>query len=90
MPRPSSAMVKKGPTGGSRMHPRQNSLRDVTITTFLGLARGDASCRLSSGMDREWQFLKDHPFGIAKDPYADGFLPSFPSYCKPTIVGQDN
>jgi poly(3-hydroxybutyrate) depolymerase len=29
----------------------------------------------------QWQFCKDHPFGVAKDPY-NGTLPSsFPSYC---------
>jgi poly(3-hydroxybutyrate) depolymerase len=29
----------------------------------------------------QWQFLKDHPFGVATDPYADGLPSSFPSYC---------
>lgn len=29
----------------------------------------------------QWQFLKDHPFGVASDPYADGLPPSFPSIC---------
>jgi poly(3-hydroxybutyrate) depolymerase len=30
----------------------------------------------------QWQFCKDHPFGVTKDPY-NGMLPStFPSYCK--------
>jgi hypothetical protein len=29
----------------------------------------------------QWQFCKDHPFGVAKDPY-NGTLPSsFPTYC---------
>jgi poly(3-hydroxybutyrate) depolymerase len=29
----------------------------------------------------QWQFVKDHPFGIQTDPYADGIPSSFPSYC---------
>ncbi|MDB4990379.1 MAG: hypothetical protein JWN04_5557 [Myxococcaceae bacterium] len=30
-----------------------------------------------------WQFMKDHPFGIAESPYvAKGLPASFPSYCK--------
>lgn len=29
----------------------------------------------------QWQFLKDHPFGIKEDPYANGLPSSFPSYC---------
>jgi poly(3-hydroxybutyrate) depolymerase len=30
----------------------------------------------------QWQFLKDHPFGVSEDPYASGLPASFPSYCK--------
>lgn len=33
----------------------------------------------------QWQFLKDHPYGITTDPYANGLPSSFPSYC--TKVG---
>ena len=29
----------------------------------------------------QWQFLKDHPFGVRPSPYADGLPPSFPEYC---------
>lgn len=29
----------------------------------------------------QWQFVKDHPFGISQDPYADGLPSSFPTYC---------
>ena len=29
----------------------------------------------------QWQFCKDHPFGLAGDPYRNGLPPSFPSYC---------
>ena len=32
----------------------------------------------------QWQFCKDHPFGVAQDPYANGLPASFPSYC--TVV----
>jgi poly(3-hydroxybutyrate) depolymerase len=30
----------------------------------------------------QWQFLKDHPFGVSPDPYAGKLPASFPSYCK--------
>jgi poly(3-hydroxybutyrate) depolymerase len=30
----------------------------------------------------QWQFLKDHPFGVAPEPYAAGLPASFPMYCK--------
>jgi hypothetical protein len=29
----------------------------------------------------QWQFLKDHPFGVSVDPYAAGLPSSFPTYC---------
>jgi hypothetical protein len=29
----------------------------------------------------QWQFCKDHPFGIKTDPYAGGLPGSFPAYC---------
>jgi len=29
----------------------------------------------------QWQFCKDHPFGVVTDPYASGLPSSFPSYC---------
>lgn len=29
----------------------------------------------------QWQFLKDHPFGVNPDPYAGGLPASFPSGC---------
>ena len=29
----------------------------------------------------QWQFCKDHPFGVSSDPYASGLPSSFPSYC---------
>jgi len=37
----------------------------------------------------QWQFLKDHPFGVSKDPYADGLPSSFPSFCEKVSVGGD-
>jgi hypothetical protein len=30
----------------------------------------------------QWQFLKDHPFGITPEPYANGLPSGFPSQCK--------
>jgi hypothetical protein len=30
----------------------------------------------------QWQFLKDHPFGVEADPYASGLPESFPDYCQ--------
>jgi poly(3-hydroxybutyrate) depolymerase len=32
----------------------------------------------------QWQFCKDHPFGVSPNPYASGLPASFPSYC--TII----
>ncbi|HET8932842.1 MAG TPA: hypothetical protein VFN67_05360 [Polyangiales bacterium] len=29
-----------------------------------------------------WQFMKDHPFGIEKSPWATAFPPGVPDYCK--------
>lgn len=29
----------------------------------------------------QWQFLKEHPFGVNPDPYAAGLPDSFPAYC---------
>jgi hypothetical protein len=29
-----------------------------------------------------WQFLKDHPFGIEKSPWAAGIPAGVPDYCK--------
>ncbi len=29
-----------------------------------------------------WQFLKDHPFGVSPEPYANGLPSGFPRYCK--------
>jgi hypothetical protein len=29
----------------------------------------------------QWQFCKDHPYGVAQDPYANGLPSSFPKYC---------
>lgn len=28
-----------------------------------------------------WQFMKDHPFGVSPEPYANGLPASFPKYC---------
>jgi hypothetical protein len=30
----------------------------------------------------QWQFLKDHPWGVAPDPYGAGLPDSFPDYCR--------
>jgi poly(3-hydroxybutyrate) depolymerase len=29
----------------------------------------------------QWQFCKDHPFGVSPEPYASSLPSSFPSYC---------
>lgn len=29
-----------------------------------------------------WQFMKDHPFGVEVEPYANGLPASFPQYCE--------
>jgi predicted esterase len=38
----------------------------------------------SEYVNAQWQFCKDHPYGVAQDPYASGLPSSFPSYC--TVV----
>ena len=35
----------------------------------------------SEYVDAQWQFCKDHPYGVAQNPYANGLPKSFPSYC---------
>jgi hypothetical protein len=37
----------------------------------------------------QWRFLKDHPFGTTKDPYAGGLPASFPTFCQKAFVGAD-
>lgn len=37
----------------------------------------------------QWQFLKDHPFGVNPDPYAGGLPASFPTYCQQYPVEGD-
>jgi hypothetical protein len=37
----------------------------------------------------QWQFLKDHPFGVNPDPYASGLPASFPTYCQQYPVEGD-
>ena len=32
----------------------------------------------------QWQFLKDHPFGVTPEPYAGALPASFPRYCSIT------
>jgi hypothetical protein len=32
----------------------------------------------------QWQFCKDHPFGVSPNPYSGGLPSSFPTYC--TII----
>jgi hypothetical protein len=32
--------------------------------------------------DAQWQFAKDHPFGVYPEPYAAGLPSTFPSYCQ--------
>jgi len=29
----------------------------------------------------QWQFCKDHPYGVSPEPYGSGLPSSFPSYC---------
>lgn len=37
----------------------------------------------------QWQFLKDHPYGISTDPYANGLPSTFPDYCVPIAASAD-
>ncbi|MBV9948739.1 MAG: hypothetical protein JOZ69_17965 [Myxococcales bacterium] len=29
----------------------------------------------------QWRFVKDHPFGVSPEPYANGLPTELPSYC---------
>jgi hypothetical protein len=35
----------------------------------------------ADGPKAAWQFLQDHPFGVAPEPYAGGLPDGFPKYC---------
>ena len=59
---------------------------DQTIANLGGFAvdcdHGGGHCGAPpEAVAAQWQFLKDHPFGVSTDPYADGLPSSFPSYC---------
>lgn len=44
---------------------------------------GGGHCRTPPELQvAAWQFMKDHPFGVTPEPYANGLPSSFPSYCK--------
>jgi hypothetical protein len=51
----------------------------VDCNTGLGHVEAPDSLKLNG-----WQFLKDHPFGVSPEPYANGLPSSFPSTC--TII----
>jgi poly(3-hydroxybutyrate) depolymerase len=63
------------------------AMTDMVVTAAGGYAvdcnRGGLNnCAApASDIAAQWQFCKDHPFGVAPDPYAGGLPPSFPSYC---------
>ena len=59
---------------------------DQTIAKMGGFAidcnHGGGHCGAPQDLiAAQWQFLKDHPFGIQEDPYANGLPSTFPSYC---------
>jgi hypothetical protein len=49
----------------------------VDCNTGLGHVEAPDSLKLNG-----WQFLKDHPFGVSPEPYANGLPSTFPSTCK--------
>ena len=54
---------------------------------FLQCEHGGGHCASPAALkNAQWQFLKDHPFGVSPEPYASGLPTSFPSYCK--VVGR--
>jgi poly(3-hydroxybutyrate) depolymerase len=64
------------------------SARETTDIAALGGVAADCDhggghCGAPSDyIAAQWQFLKDHPFGVSPDPYAAGLPASFPSGCK--------
>ncbi len=69
------------------IHFQDTSLaEDQTISNMGGFAidcnHGGGHCGAPQDLiAAQWQFVKDHPFGIQEDPYANGLPSTFPSYC---------
>jgi hypothetical protein len=60
---------------------------DMDIAKKGGFAvdcdHGGGHCQSpTAAKNAQWQFLKDHPFGVTPEPYAAGLPASFPMYCK--------
>jgi hypothetical protein len=66
---------------------QQSLVLDVDIAKKGGFA---IDCNHGGGhigappnlIESGWQFMKDHPFGVSPEPYANGLPMGFPSYCK--------
>jgi predicted esterase len=43
---------------------------------------GDHCATPTSFRNAQWQFLKDHPFGVDPEPYSEGLPADFPAVCK--------
>ncbi|HEX6242249.1 MAG TPA: prolyl oligopeptidase family serine peptidase, partial [Polyangiales bacterium] len=44
---------------------------------------GQGHCRAPEALQvAAWQFMKDHPYGVSPEPYANGLPASFPQYCQ--------
>jgi hypothetical protein len=82
------ALITTHGTGGEIIDFAQLSVdEDMAIAKLGGFAvdcdYGGGTCRPPAEVTAaQWQFLKDHPFGVAPEPYASGLPASFPSYCK--------
>jgi hypothetical protein len=68
------------------------SVAETSATLYNGIAARAgfaANCNHGGGhcgsppelKQAQWQYLLDHPFGVAPDPYPMGLPASFPSYC---------
>jgi poly(3-hydroxybutyrate) depolymerase len=44
---------------------------------------GGGHCQSPAAVkNAQWQFLKDHPFGVSPEPYAAGLPANFPMFCQ--------
>jgi len=62
-----------------------NQTRDLAAKGGFAVQcdHGGGHCASPTALkNAQWRFLKDHPFGVAPEPYAGGLPAGFPSYCR--------
>jgi hypothetical protein len=61
------AQIQKAPAGGF----------------LVDCMHGRGHCGAGNALfEQAWEFMKAHPYGIEKSPFAEGLPSTFPSYCK--------